>query len=61
MASEDGWGLVAACIWISLIVAAVVLAVIACMTAGVVYGAGRSLVNYWIAFRRHVRTEGASA
>lgn len=58
---EDGASLVGLLLWLSLIVTAVIMAVIACMTAGAAYGAGRSLWHYGLAFRRNVRPEGVSS
>ena len=42
------------------IVTAVTVAVISCLTAGIFYGAGKSLGNYGLALRRNVHLERAT-
>lgn len=60
MADNDGFELVWGLMLMALMVAAAVAAVMALMSAGVVYGAGTGLVNYGRALRESVQPERAS-
>lgn len=48
------------CIGGLVVVALIALAVVAVATAGSVFGAGKALQNYWLAFRAKVRPERAT-
>jgi len=50
-------GCVFGLLMIVLVIATIATAISGCMTVGVVYGAGRSLWNYGLAFGRNVRRE----
>jgi len=58
---DDVWGCVGSLLLITLIVAAAVLAVMALMTVGSLYGAGTALRNYCLAFANNVKPERAVA
>jgi hypothetical protein len=57
--ADDMAGCVGGLIGLMLIVTAVVIAVMALMSAGAVFGAGVSLRNYFLAFRHNVQPERA--
>ncbi len=58
MADGEDWGaLIAAIIGFVVIASLVAIAVMAMMSAGVIYGSGVSLYNYYQAFRRNIRPE----
>lgn len=56
---EDLAGCIGGLLALMLIVAAVIVAVMVLMSAGVVFGAGVSLRNYFLAFRHNVQPERA--
>ena len=57
MDSDDIGGVIGFIVVATLIVMAVTVAVFACATVGALYGAGTSLWNYGLAFRRNVSPE----
>ncbi len=61
MADGDDFGaLIGAVLGLMLVVTVIVAAVMALMSAGVVFGAGISLNNYYQAFRHNVQLERAT-
>lgn len=62
MADNEGAGemvgaLFFALLWLSLVVTAVVIAVMALMSIGTVFGAGTALRNYGLAFANNVKPQ----
>jgi len=53
----DFWGCLAAAVGLALFVIAVVMAVVALVSVGSVFGAGVAVRNYSLAFRRNVVPE----
>lgn len=61
MADDDGiGGMIGALLIFVLVVTAVVLAVMALMSVGALYGAGTALRNYGLAFTNNIRPERAT-
>jgi hypothetical protein len=61
MADDDGiGGMIGALFMFVLVVTAVVLAVMALMSVGAVYGAGAALRNYGLAFANNIKPERAT-
>ena len=54
---DDFWGCVGALLWISVVVAAVILAVMTLMSLGGLFGAGVALRNYGLAFANNVKPQ----
>jgi len=59
--ADEMEGCIGALITLIFIAAAVVLAVMALVTVGSVYGAGTAIKNYYLAFRGNVQPERAGA
>jgi hypothetical protein len=58
--ADDVWGCVGGLLMVIVVVTAVVIAVMALMSVGSLYGAGTALRNYGLAFAANVKPERAT-
>jgi hypothetical protein len=54
---DDLWGCVGVLLWVSVVVTAVILAVMTLMSLGGLFGAGTAVRNYALAFANNIKPE----